>query len=143
MIDALRILTQASWDWQHVPRPFRTAKTVVHRKQRKEKYTAAKSWRPIALLNTLGKVCEAVTAKYLQNLAEDQGMLPREQMGARKGRSTETAIGLLLAQIRTVFKGKGVASVLSMDVSGAFDHVVRERLIDILRRKRVPESLVG
>lgn len=64
-------------------------------------------------------------------------------MGARKGRSTETAINLLTAQIRTTLKGKGVASVLSMDMSGAFDHVVRERLIDILKLKRVPEFLVG
>lgn len=114
LVDALQLLTQSSWDWQHAPMPFRTARTVVIRKPRKERYTVAKSWRPIALLNTLGKITEAVTTRYLEQLAEGNGMLPEQQMGARKGRSTETAIGLLLAQIRTVFKGKGAASVVTV-----------------------------
>jgi Reverse transcriptase (RNA-dependent DNA polymerase)/Endonuclease-reverse transcriptase len=140
---AVQSLTQASWDWQHVPIAFRIARTVALRKPRKKDYSLAKAWRPIALLNTIGKIMEAVTARYLQDLAEKYDLLPEMQMGARKKRSTETALDLLLAQIRAVWDAGGVATVLSMDMSGAFDHVVRNRLVHILRQKGIPDSIVG
>ena len=65
-------------------------------------------------------------------------------MGARKNRSTETALDLLLSQIRATWNAGGVATLLSMDISGAYDHVVRERLTHILLwQKGVPSSVVG
>jgi Reverse transcriptase (RNA-dependent DNA polymerase) len=60
-------------------------------------------------------------------------------MGFRASRSTETALDLLTSQIRTVWESKRhVASVLSFDISGAFDSVVPARLVDILRKKGFP-----
>jgi len=53
-----------------------------------------------------------------------------------KLRSTETALELLTAQIKTVWgSGKFVVSLLSLDISGAFDIVNPTRLLDILRKK--------
>jgi hypothetical protein len=69
--------------------------------------------------------------------------LPDTQMGARTGRSTETALELLTEQIRTVWKSpKHVATLLSLDLTGAFDRVHPTRLLDILRKKRMPGWLV-
>lgn len=65
LIKALQVLTQACWDWEYSPRIFRQARMIVLKKLWKESYSQAKSWRLIALLNTLGKVTEAVTARYL------------------------------------------------------------------------------
>ena len=60
-------------------------------------------------------------------------------MGNRVNRSTETALELLVEQIHTVWKeGSQVASVLSLDIAGAFDTVNHLRLLDNLRKKRVP-----
>ena len=143
LVQAMRSLTQACWDWEYVPKPFRTARTVALRKAGKKNYSEAKMWRPVALLNTLGKITEAVTARYLQELAERHSLLPETQMGARKNRSTETALDLLLSQIRATWNAGGVATLLSMDISGAYDHVVRERLTHILRQKGVPSNVVG
>ena len=57
-------------------------------------------------------------------------------MGARLGRSTETALELLTVQIKTIWgSGKFVASLLLLDISGAFDTVNTIRLLDILRKK--------
>ena len=49
-------------------------------------------------------------------------LLPKQQMGARKKRSTESALETLTDAIHTVFGcGKqNVASLLSLDVAGAF-----------------------
>jgi hypothetical protein len=144
LVLALQELTQACWDWQYFPRAFCIARTITLRKPDKGDYTSPKAWRPIALLNTLGKIIEAVTARYLQDVAERWSVLPATQMGARKHRSTETALDWLLSQIRTVWDdGTAIATVLSLDMSGAYDHVVRSRLIHILRAKGIPAGIVG
>jgi hypothetical protein len=60
-------------------------------------------------------------------------------MGNRKNRSTEAALELLVEQIHTVWGSKKhVASVLSLDILGAFDTVNHVRLLDNLRKKQVP-----
>lgn len=60
-------------------------------------------------------------------------------MGARPCRSTETALELLTAKIKTIWSSGGfVASLLSLDISGAFDTVNSIRLLNILRKKRLP-----
>ena len=61
-------------------------------------------------------------------------------MGARRGRSTDTALELLTEQMHTVW-GQGtdkVATLLSMDVAEAFDTVSHERLIHDLRKRKIP-----
>jgi hypothetical protein len=143
LIKALLVLTQACWDWEYSPRIFHQARTVVLKKPRKESYNQAKSWSPIALLNTLSKVMEAATARYLQDLAESHSLLPETQMGARRNRSRESALDLLVSQIRATWAAKGVATLLSLDMFGAFDHVIRDVLIRILLHKGVPRTVVG
>jgi retron-type reverse transcriptase len=60
-------------------------------------------------------------------------------MGNRKNRSVETALHLLIDQIHTAWKEDNqVASVLSLDIAGAFDTVNHLRLLDNLRKKGVP-----
>ena len=75
-------------------------------------------------------------AKRLSQAAEEYKLLPDTQMGARPGRSTEIALELLTAQVKTIWgSGKFVASQLSLDISGAFDTVNPTRLLDVLRKK--------
>lgn len=106
----------------HTSQKFKTARTVALHKPGKGDYQLPKAWRPIALLETVGKVIEAVIAACIHNFAECMGLLPEAQMGARQGCSTETAITSLLAQIQASWdSGGAVASVLSLDVSGDFD----------------------
>lgn len=136
-------LTTACWKTGHYPARFRHARTVVIRKPNKPSYETAGAWRPIALLNTIGKLIEAITAQRIKTVVEEQGLLPDTQMGARATRSTDTALELLTEQVRTVWKSpKYVATLLSLDLSGAFDTVHHIRLLDILRKKGIPGWLV-
>src|SRR5204863_9347152 len=101
-----------------------------------------RAWRPIALLNTVGKIIEAATAEQIRRMAEEHNMLPAHQMGARQGRSTETALDLLVNQVHEIWRDRDhVASLLSLDITGAYDRVVRSRLVHILRAKGIPEQL--
>jgi hypothetical protein len=71
---------------------FREAVTVLLRKPRKPDYSDPAAYQPITLLNTLGKVLEAVIAQRLSELAEAHQLLPDTQFGARPNRSAETAL---------------------------------------------------
>lgn len=144
LVAALRAIAQGCLDWEHYPRIFKKARTVVLKKPGKPDYQQPKAWRPIALLEVLGKVIEATIGNRLRALAENHGLLPDRQMGARKGRSTDTALALLLGLIRAAWEEPGaVATVLSLDISGAFDRVIRERLIHVLRSRKVPRGICG
>jgi retron-type reverse transcriptase len=66
-------------------------------------------------------------------------------MGGRPGRSAETAIQMIVEQVHAIWGRSGpqqVATILSLDISGAFDYVSHERLLHNLRKRRIPETLV-
>ena len=140
---ALAILTSTCWKLEYFPERFKSAKTVCLRKPGKGTYNQAKAWRPIALLNTTGKLMEAIAAARLSKIAEEAGLLPDIQMGFRKGRSTEAALFLLTSQVEKVWKEGIVASLLSLDISGAYDRVLPKILQQILKRKGIPAWLAS
>lgn len=80
----------------------------------------------------------AVKIRYITELYQ---LIPNTQMGGRRGRSTETALELLKEQVHAVW-GQGqdkVASLLSINVAGAFDTGPHKRLIHNLRKRHIPE----
>ena len=135
---AMAVLTSTCWRLEYFPERFKNTKTVCLRKPGKGCYNQAKAWRPIALLNTTGKLLEAITATRLSKVAEEARLLPEIQIGFRKERSTESALFLLTSQVEKVWKEGMVASLLSLDISGAYDRVLPKILQQILERKRIP-----
>jgi hypothetical protein len=84
LYQAVAELTTACWRLGTYPEQFKTARTVVLQKPG--------SWRPIALLSTIGKIMEALLACRLSDFAETEGLLSDTQMGNRPGRSVDTAL---------------------------------------------------
>jgi ribonuclease HI len=125
----------------YCPKHFKESITIALRKLDKN-YTQPKSYRPIALLNTLGKALEAVIANRLTYLADKHQLLPNHHVGGRKLASTDHAIHLLLQRIHEAWAEGKVATLLLLDVSGAFDNVSRPRLLHNLRKRRVDSKLV-
>ena len=68
---------------------------------------------------------EAIAATRLSELAEKENLLPDIQIDFRKERSTEAALFLLTSQVKKVWKEGIVASLLSLDISGAYDSLAR------------------
>ena len=139
----LKVLFNACLRLGYCPAHFRDAVTVVLRKPGKDDYAQPKSYRPIALLNTLGKALEAVIANRLAYLADTHGLLPSRHTGGRKLASAEHAMHFLLQRIHRAWSEGKVASLLLLDVSGAYDNVCRERLLHNLRKRRVCERIVN
>src|SRR5437868_742262 len=66
-------------------------------------------------------------------------------MGARKKRSTLSAMDLLSSYVEMTWKAQHgcVVSMLSLDLAEAFDNISHKRLLHILHRKGFPEWLVS
>ncbi|EAQ89408.1 hypothetical protein CHGG_06027 [Chaetomium globosum CBS 148.51] len=65
-----------------------------------------------------------------------------EQMGDRAHRSTEMAVRLVVAQVQEAWRQKAAASLLQLDISGAFNTVNHTRLLATLREMGYPRWLV-
>ena len=59
-------------------------------------------------------------------------------MGNRKNRNTELAIRMVTEAVYTAWKRHAVASLLQLDIKGAFDMVNHIRLLDTMRSKGYP-----
>ena len=135
-------LFRASLEEGVLPDQWRHAKIIPLKKPNKENYSIAKAWRPISLLSTLGKILESVVAERISHAVETYGLLPTNHFGARKQRSAEQALMLLQEQIFAAWRGRRILSLVSFDVKGAYNGVYKERLIQRLRARGIPESLL-
>ena len=95
-------------------------------------------------MNTTGKIMDAIIARRLSYLAETHHVLPPTHVGGRKMRSTEHALHAVTHKIyKTWSQTNGqVATLLLLDVSGAFDNVSHARLLHDLRKRQVDEKTV-
>ena len=128
----------------YCPAHFRQSTTIVLRKPGKDDYTVPKAYRPIALLNTMGKIMDAIIARRISYVTEMHQLLPSTHIGGRKGRSTDHALHVIIEKIYEAWNSPDpqVASLLLLDVSGAFDNVSHVRLLHNLRKRRIDERTV-
>ena len=96
-----------------LPGSFKESTTVALRKEKKKDYSLPGSYRPIVCENTIAKIVEKVIADGITREAEERGLLLWNQIGARKNRSTLSALELLTGSIQTAWAAKKkVVSVL-------------------------------
>ncbi|KAJ5710399.1 hypothetical protein N7488_004555 [Penicillium malachiteum] len=116
------------------PRHFQESTTVTLRKGGPHDYRVPKSYRPIALINTLGKLLEAVVATRISYAVEEHSLLPKTHLGGRKGISVDQAMQLILSEVREAWGMGKKVSMLLLDVSGAYDNVSHTRLLYNMRK---------
>ena len=140
LIDRLHPIYEAMLDKNLHYSPWKTFTTVVLRKPGKPHYDIPKAYRPIALLNTMWKVLTAIVADQITFLTEKHQLLPKNHFGGRPGRTTTDAMHLLTLKIKAAWRAGKVASVLFLDIEGAFPNAVPERLVHNLRKRRIPRK---
>jgi hypothetical protein len=124
-----------------LPPSLKESTTVALRKEGKKDYSLPSSFRPIALENSLAKLVERAVTNRISDAAETHGLLPWNRMGARRQRSTLSAISLVTSCIEAAWKTQpgAVVSILSLDLSGTFDNGIHTRLLNTLQRQGFPE----
>lgn len=115
---------------------FRSSTTVVLR-------NVPKAYRLIALLNTAGKVMDAVLARRLSYLVETDNVCPTPIWEDARSITEHTRHAITERIYAAWNTGEGpVASLLLLDVSGAFDNMSRQGLLHNLRSREVDGKLV-
>jgi hypothetical protein len=90
--------------------PWKISTTVVLHKPGKPRYNTPKAYRPIALLNTMGKVLTAIIAELLVFYTETHSLLPAHHFGGRPGRTTTDAVHLLTHKIKDAWRKRQVTA---------------------------------
>ncbi|XP_044715972.1 reverse transcriptase (RNA-dependent DNA polymerase) domain-containing protein [Hirsutella rhossiliensis] len=83
-----------------------------------------------------------VVAERISYAVEAHGLLPANHFGARKRRSADQALVLLQERIYKAWRMGRVLSLISFDVKGAYNGVCKERLLDRMRARGIPDRLV-
>lgn len=121
----------------HNPEHFRRSVTVVLREGDPRDFRLPKSYRPVALLNTLGKLLESIIATRIAWAVEELNLLPRAHLEGHKGISVDHMIQMILDKVYSAWENSHVASILLLDVSGAYNFVSHVRLIHNVRQSRL------
>lgn len=108
----------------------------------KRDLTQPSSWRPISLLSTFGKGLERFIARHMAVRAIQAELLSPCHFGALPGRSAVDLAQVLVHKVEKAFQQKKVATLLLLDVKGAFDAVDHCRLLSHLRLQGWDSGLI-
>lgn len=125
----------------HYPGWLKFSRTILFHKTGKPDHLPT-SYRPIALLTSIGKVLERIILSRIKE-ALLSCAVPLRQFGGLSGKSTTAALNNLINFVLTGFAKGQKVSVLGLDISGAFPHVDRDELVQMLVDKGVPGYLIG
>src|SRR6202789_2695412 len=127
--DRIVNLLEACLKAGHHPRLWKEAIVSVIPKPKRADYTLAKNFRPISLLECLGKLLEKVVAKLIYRDMSKHALIPTTQFGGRNASSTLDAGLTLLHDIQSAHQAGLKAGILLFDIQGYFDNINHERLI--------------
>lgn len=103
-------------------------------------YKEAKSYRPITLLNIMGKVCERIL--YTRILEECKHLIPDYQHGFMRHRGTGTQILRTSKYICDALEEGHSVAMISTDLSKAFDSINHRGLTSKLVGKDIANNVI-
>lgn len=124
------------------PEDWKVATTIIILKARKKDYTNPLAYRPIALLNSMGKLFELILARRLERWEESYGILEQGHLGGRKGLGTEDALFVADSWVRNKWREGKVVAALFLDVKLAYPSVQPARLVHYLKACWCPTYLI-
>ena len=83
LADRLYFIFRAIFELDIYPDEWQESIMVVLHKPGKPSYQEPKAYRPITLLNTLGKLFSSIMADDLSHFCETRGVFPKNQFGGR------------------------------------------------------------
>lgn len=123
------------------PSSFKIAKVIPILKGGKPQ-SNPRSYRPISLLNAIGKILEKIIYQRLINIIEDKQLLPNYQFGFRRGHSTTHQAARIKKHIRQNKRDKKSTGMILLDIEKAFDSIWHDGLIFKLIKMKLPSYLV-
>ncbi|EDN04709.1 conserved hypothetical protein [Histoplasma mississippiense (nom. inval.)] len=126
----------------HFPRAWKLAEVAMIPKVGKRDRSSVRSWRPIALLSVISKGLERIIARRLAYTALIHGIVSPQHGGALPRRSAMDLVATFTHEVEAAFAQNKEVSMVTMDVQGAFDAVLRRRLLQRMAQQGWPRELL-
>lgn len=121
------------------PTSWKTGKVVIINKGSNRDPQDPNSYRPIMLLNVLGKLFEKLLVKRIMYGVESSGLFSNKQYGFRAKVSTEDALVDLVRAVKEA-EDKYVMGIF-LDIAGAFDNLWWPSVFKQLKRFNCPKNI--
>lgn len=125
----------------YFPKLWKSAHVITICKPKKPA-KEVKSYRPISLLSSLGKLFERLLLPRFQQHIQERQIILNHQFGFRPGRSCTQQLFRVTGLIRKAIKARKSAGMLSLDLQSAFDTVWHSGLVYKLQQLEFPPYLV-
>jgi hypothetical protein len=125
----------------YFPTQWKMAKIIMLPKPAKD-HTSPLNYRPISLLNSLGKLFENILLKRLNFQLREHKVIRNEQYGFKRGHSTTHALLRNVERIRHGFNYNKATVMLFLDIERPFDKVWTTGLIAKLIKAKIPPNLI-
>lgn len=140
-VSNLRQLFNACMKIGHFPQVWKTAKIVPLPKPGKD-HTSPKNYRPISLLNNIGKIFEKIICNRISNYLEENSLLNEQQFGFRRSHSTTHQIVRITDHIARTLNFNEIAVAGLLDCTEAFPTVNKNLLLSKMCALNIPRYLV-
>ena len=101
-----------------------------------------KNYRPISLINCLGKLLEKIITDKLYSFVNTNNIINKEQSGFQKNKSTYDHLFQLTQSVSQNFNRKHRTAALFLDIDKAFDRVWHDGLRYKLIKANIPVSFI-
>ena len=128
IIDYIAKIFNASLSSGYFPKKFKSAILKLIPKEGKD-ITNPQNYRPIALLDNIGKIFEKIINSRLRQYLENNNLYNFQQYGFRQGKSTTHVTNMIHECIKQNSTQGFKTAILSKDVQKAFDTVWHSGLI--------------
>lgn len=122
------------------PESLKTARVVLIRKGKKSAMDPS-DYRPIRLLNTLGKLIEGVIGKRLRQELEEKEPLSRDQYGFMPGKSTIDALqqikGIVFEEREKTQRIRQHCALILIDIKNTFNTASWRHIVNELDRRKM------
>jgi retron-type reverse transcriptase len=137
LLHTLTRLYNAILTHSHIPNQFKQGKVIFIKKPGKPGDRPG-HFRPITLLNVIGKIFEKIIYNRITHFAQKTNWISPDQFGYQTKISAEDALCRLTNNIQRTYKRKGETLVVFFDVSGAFNDLWHYKLLHTLIQKKCP-----
>ena len=114
------------------PAEWKDSITQVPQQPGKANYMAPGAYRPITLLDTIGKVLSSCVAKNIMKMAEKHRLPPDNHFGCRPGHTTMDALHYVIGTAKDAW-WRG-------NVLGAFPSIILDQLIHNMWRRGISQK---
>ena len=138
-LEAYRPLANFIMSTGYFPKRWKTGVCIFLHKPGKD-HRQPSSYRPITLLNIMGKLCERIILWRLKDTVKR--LQPPFQHGFTQARGTETQILRTGKLITDALAAGDSVSMITTDLSKAFDSINHKGLVKKLQNRNVPNNFI-